>query len=113
MKVQWQGQTLRLRIDEDELAQLLDGHAVGNRSHLPDGGTLEQMLQLGPTTAWQRDGDRVQVTLPQEAVRAHREHLPCREGLTFSLPVTDAAALRLRFDVDVRDSARRRHGAPR
>ena len=35
MKVQLQGQSLRLRIGEDELARLLDGDVVANETRAP------------------------------------------------------------------------------
>lgn len=37
MKIQIEGQHLRFRIDEDELASLLAGRSVDNLSRLPSG----------------------------------------------------------------------------
>ncbi|WP_049621205.1 hypothetical protein [Frateuria defendens] len=110
MKVQLQGQALRLRIDEAELAQLLDGAAVGNRTHWPDGRVERQQLALGEAPGWQRDGEGWRVVLNDGEVRAFAARLPSREGLPMTLPVPDGEALELLFDVDVRDSVRHRRG---
>lgn len=108
MKVQLQGQTLRLRIDEAELAQLLDGATVGNRTQWPDGRTETQALALGDAAAWQRDGDGWRAVLHAGEVRAFAARLPSRDGLSLALPVPGAEPLQLLFDVDVRDSVRQR-----
>lgn len=108
MKVQLQAQTLRFRIDEDELAALLDGAEVLNRTTLPGGAVFVQRLVLAgqdPATLactpalWQ-------LRLPLAQVQAYATRLPCRDGLEFQLD-----PLRLSFEVDVRDSVRWRRGA--
>lgn len=108
MKVQLQGQTLRLRIDEAELAQLLEGASVGNRTHWPDGRVEEQRLVLGHAHGWQRGADGWQVMLSDTEVRAFAARLPSRDGLEIVLPVPGGEPLQLLFDVDVRDSVRHR-----
>jgi hypothetical protein len=110
MKVQLQGQTLRLRIDEAELAQLLGGAAVGNRTQWPDGRAEQQQLVLGGAHAWQRDGAGWQVVLNDGQVRDFASRLPSRDGLEVALPVPGGEPLQLTFDVDVRDSVRQRRG---
>ncbi|MBQ4855859.1 hypothetical protein IMW82_14390 [Rhodanobacter sp. B2A1Ga4] len=108
MKVQLQGQALRLRIDEAELAQLLAGAAVGNETRWPDGRVERQQLALAHGHGWQRDGDGWRVVLDESEVRALGARLPSREGLSLSLPTQDGEALQVLFDVDVRDSVRQR-----
>ncbi|GAA0699844.1 hypothetical protein FHW84_002647 [Dyella sp. SG562] len=110
MKVQLQGQTLRLRIDEAELAQLLGGAAVGNRTRWPDGRLESQQLILGDAHGWQRHADGWQVALNGADVRAFAARLPSRDGLELALPVPGGEPLQLLFDVDVRDSVRQRRG---
>lgn len=110
MKVQLQDQTLRLRIDEAELAQLFDGASVGNRTRWPDGTVEEQRLVLGPAHGWQRDADGWQMMLSDAQVRAFAARLPSRDGLEIVLPVPGGEPLQLLFDVDVRDSVRHRRG---
>lgn len=110
MKVQLQDQTLRLRIDEAELAQLLDGASVGNRTQWPDGKLEDQRLVLGDAHGWRREMDGWQVVLNGTEVRAFAARLPSRDGLQITLPVPGGAALQLLFDVDVRDSVRQRRG---
>ncbi|MFC4761956.1 hypothetical protein [Dyella koreensis] len=108
MKIQLQEQTLRLRIDEAELAQLLAGTSVSNQTHWPDGRVEHHQLTLGGRAGWQRDGDGWRVTLSDTEVRAFAARLPSRDGLSLTLPVPGAEPLQLLFDVDVRDSVRHR-----
>ena len=110
MKVQLQDQSLRLRIDEAELSRLLDGAPVGNRTRWPDGRIENQQLFLGDAPSWQREADGWRVTLDETQVRALAARLPSRDGLSMTLPVSGGGSLQLLFDVDVRDSARRRLG---
>jgi hypothetical protein len=107
MRVQLEGQSLRLRIDEAELAQLLVGGSVDNRTDLPDGHTAQQRVRLAPCVGWRCDDAAWHIDLPENDVRALSERLPSRDGLQFSLP-SPGGGLQVLFDVDVRDSARKR-----
>jgi hypothetical protein len=117
MKLQIHGQQVRLRIDEDELQQLRDGSMLSSSTHLPGGTIFRFLLELSADT----DASMIvtaaswRIALPTAAVDAYVGRLPCRDGLDFVLPVAaDAkAVLGLAFEVDVRDSVRRRGVAPR
>jgi len=102
MRVQQRQQSLRLRIDEAELARLLAGEAVENAMRWPDGRVEVQRVALTEAAGWLRTDDGWRVQLPQAEVRALAARLPSRDGLAFALDGLDVA-----FDVDVRDSARR------
>lgn len=102
MRVQQQGQALRLRIDEAELSRLLEGGTVENITRWPDGRVEAQRVALADAALWQRTDDGWRVELPHADVRALAARLPSRDGLAFALDGLDVA-----FDVDVRDSARR------
>jgi hypothetical protein len=115
MKLQLDNQKLRVRINEDELARLLAGSALETctqfgrafaiRFELTLASQMEAVL-FGEAEAWQ-------IALPNAAVRAHAARLPTRDGLRFVLPGwSDADALELLFDVDVRDSVRQRRHRP-
>lgn len=116
MKLQHQAQTLRFRVDEAELAALLACGEVANRLCIPGGPALSQTLVLadletaaigGTPTHWR-------VALPRAVVEAYCERLPCRDGLQFHAGQQGGdTALRMVFEVDVRDSARTRTGAAR
>lgn len=108
MRVQLEGQSLRLRIDEEELARLLSGSSVDNRTGLPDGHIEMQQLSLAPRIDWQREGTVLHISLPEGDVRALSERLPTRDGLRFSLSTPGGEVLHVMFDVDVRDSVRKR-----
>jgi len=110
MKLQIDDQHLRVRINEDELAQLLAGASVTSRTQFADAFALQCQLSLGalgvasltgPPAAWQ-------ILLPEDAVRDLASRLPARDGLRFELGgPSESDTLTLLFDVDVRDSARR------
>jgi uncharacterized protein YhdP len=108
MRVQLEGQTLRLRVDEAELAQLLAGGVAENRTRLPDGREELQQIRLASQLGWRRDDAHWHIDLPDADVRALSARLPSRDGLHFDLPVPAGGKLDLLFDVDVRDSARKR-----
>lgn len=116
MKIQLQGQALRLRVDEGELDDLLEGRTVGNLTRLPGIGGSEQAVLLhdgaeaglaGSHAAWS-------ARLPRAAVQAYARTLPARKGLEFALATGTRAddTLSLVFEVDVRDSVRKRGHAP-
>ncbi|RAO77728.1 DUF7009 family protein [Dyella jiangningensis] len=114
MKLQIEGQSLRVRIGEAELAQLLAGGAVQSQTRLASAFTMECALRLVEDDEARLSGraDAWLIELPGNAVREHAARLPTREGLTFVLPTGDGDdALELLFDVDVRDSVRQRRSS--
>ncbi|MEP6898998.1 MAG: hypothetical protein ABI870_10745 [Rhodanobacter sp.] len=111
MKLQIDGQKLRVRVDEEEFSQLLGGAAVEVRTHFADAFVIHFALR---TTAAQEPGfdgrsNEWRICLPATDLHAHAARLPTRDGLRYRLAGKDGAApLELLFDVDVRDSAKRR-----
>ena len=110
MKLQLQGQHIRLRIDEAELARLLAGDVVSNQTQLGSAHGFSQVLTLDaqamPMLAM-RDGDW-HITLPHAAVAGYIEQLPCRHALVFELAMDVGPAVDIGFEVDVRDSLQSR-----
>lgn len=109
MKVQLDGQSMRLRIGEDELARLLGGDAVDAATSLSPLVVLHWRLLLcdievpslivGP--------DMVRVRLPREDFAAFASARPRRDGLHFDWTDTCADPLQVTVEIDVRDSHRR------
>lgn len=112
MKVQLQGQALRLRIDEAELARLLCGGTLCDETCWPDGRVEQRQLMLAERYGWWRDKAGWCVALADAAVRDFAARLPSRDGLRLELPVPSGMVLQLLFDVDVRDSMRQRLSKP-
>lgn len=107
MKLQLQDNSLRLRVDEDELAVLLSGEAIAVRTAFGDAFALAGSVTVCDTTQASIEGSShaYRMRIPGADVRALALRLPSRDGLIFPL----AGGGELRFDVDVRDSVRRRH----
>ena len=111
MKLQIEAQKLRVRVDEEELARLLAGAPVESHTRFAAAFRMQVTLTLTPQADASLGGQPQAwlIGLPLAAVRAHAASLPSREGLYFTLASdADEPPLELLFDVDVRDSARRR-----
>lgn len=111
MKLQIEGQKLRVRIDEAELAHLLDGHALQSVTGFAGVFSIEVRIELdvGEIASLTGEASAWRIAIPAVALRRHAAQLPSRDGLHFTLSgQAQSAALELLFDVDVRDSARRR-----
>lgn len=111
MKLQIEGQHLRVRIGEEELAELLAGRAVEAVTQCADVFAIRYSLELTPVDAATLSGSPAtwRIAIPEAQVRDHAARLPTREGLRFVLPgAREEDSLQLLFDVDVRDSVRRR-----
>ncbi|MGE8278895.1 MAG: DUF7009 family protein [Stenotrophomonas sp.] len=109
MKIQIQSQRVRLRIDENELANLLAGEAVESRTRMGDLGELVYVLRLHAAAEASVVGtlSATEFHLPRQDIVALQARLPCRDGLSFDIPAP-LQDLQLQFDVDVRDSVRQR-----
>jgi len=110
MKLQIEGQNLRVRIGEDELATLLTGQPVVLRTRFSHTLSLLCTLRVvaGAAARFSGHPEAWSIDLPEASVREHAATLPTRDGLTFSLESGDGEPLTLLFDVDVRDSVRHR-----
>lgn len=113
MKVQLEGQTMRLRIVEDELARLLDGDAVDAATSLSPQVVLHWRLLLCNIEAPSliAGPDVLRVRLPRDDFAAFASARPRRDGLHFDWIDTGTDPLRVSVEIDVRDSHRR--GVPR
>ncbi|WP_430389927.1 hypothetical protein [Dyella sp. 20L07] len=113
MKLQLDGQHVRVRIDEEELVRLLGGDGVVALTRFGDAFTLRASLRLGEIATPDLIGtvDDWQLTMPVHDVREFAARLPTRDGMHYQIPVTGGDALDILFDVDVRDSVRRRRTA--
>lgn len=113
MKVQLQQQSVRVRVDEDELARLLAGQTLSNLTRLGTAPPWALLIVLGAQGAatLEYEGHAPRIVLPSALLTAYSERLPCRDGLSFHLE-QGHEPLKLQFDVDVRDSIRQR-GATR
>lgn len=110
MKLQIEKQSLRVRINEDELAVLLAERPVQSDTRFTRELSLSCTLRAVPGAAARFSGaaDAWSIDLPLDDVRAHAARLPTRDGLPFVLESGEGEPLQLMFDVDVRDSVRHR-----
>lgn len=105
MKLQVQQQSLRLRVTETELGDLLSGKAL--RLDVVFGGRPLFGLQVacGPETSFE-PGPDWRLRLSETALRIYGETLPSRDALVVELTGSGGEPLSLEFEVDVRDSVR-------
>jgi len=110
VKVQLQGQALRLRLDEAELASLLAGQDVGSQTRLLPGAAFGMQVRLTAEMEPALVGAHGQFSfhLPRSLLEPYVARLPCREGLHVQLPASGEDRLDVEFEVDVRDSVRSR-----
>ena len=111
MKAQLQPDALRLRVDEDELARLLAGDTLRLQTHLRGRSLFVLDLCVGATLDFSADGVW-RCVLPLPTLRAYADTLPRRDALGLYPDADDGASLRIDFEVDVRDSRKRRGRAP-
>ena len=114
MKLQIEGQSLRVRIGEDELARLMAGEAIASSTRFAEAFVLSCTLRLGAGDDARFSGppDAWLIEIPARKVREHAQRLPTREGLKFLLAGKgEGDTLELLFDVDVRDSVRQRRSS--
>lgn len=110
MKFQFNDQQLRVRTNESELEQLLNGEAITSQTRFAEAFEIRVDLQLVDASVAKVSGhaDHWCIDVPEAATRELAARLPTRQGLRFELATTGVEMLELLFDVDVRDSTRRR-----
>ena len=109
MKLQLEGQRLRVRVGEAEFAELLAGRALDAHTQLPHGPCWSLRLQpVADGTLSVGPGDPPRLLLPLRLLEEYRGRLPCRDGIEAVQQAGDLPPLQLVFEVDVRDSVRTR-----
>lgn len=105
MKLQVQQQSVRVRVGEAELQDLLSGKSL--RLDVTFGGTRLFGLHVvcGPETSLE-PGSVWRLRLSETALRVYAETLPRRDALNVGLAGSCGEPLRLEFEVDVRDSVK-------
>ena len=113
MKVQLQDGQWRLRLLEEEVAQLCAGEAVACQGRLPAGLQLGFSVRLAASAVAGvgHDGDVWRIDLPRVAVEDLKARLPDRDGIDFPLGDDADVPFRVLVQVDVHDSVKRRRRA--
>jgi hypothetical protein len=110
MRVQLENDTIRVRIDEDELAELLGDVALLGSTAFGTVFTMRYAIDATDSASWDLSGHAHEwrLEVPRAALADLQSRLPSKDGLTFRIPGHDTVATTVRFDVDVKDSLRRR-----
>lgn len=107
MKVQLADGKIRLRLDEAEFAQLLDGAPVRCRTPLPGAAWVIGADAVdGECFAVEGTPESLVVLLPRALLLDYRQRLPCRDSVVGEVELGAGQRLRIEFEVDVRDSVR-------
>jgi len=109
MKLQLQGQHLRLRIDESEFSALRAGAMLENTTALGPCAWRQTLSQTDALTpALDAVVNHCAIAIPKHLIDAYAARLPCRDGLSMRVQPAGGPALDLVLEVDVRDSIRTR-----
>ena len=111
MKLQVQGQAIRLRLSEDALAALLAQGECSDVTDLGDAGRWVRRLLLveGVGPAFEREGEAWCFRIPRADFEAFAAERPRRDGHEMLIRAADGSPpLALSVEVDVRDSRKRR-----
>lgn len=103
MKLQAQIQSLRLRVDEAELAELLAAAVLHLRLGPESDPLLVLRVELGDTLQFET-GPEWWLQLPREAIEDYLQTLPNKAACRFVLDPEAAEPVQIDFEVDVRDS---------
>ncbi|QWT18919.1 hypothetical protein KPL74_14330 [Bacillus sp. NP157] len=110
MRVQLENDTVRVRIDEDELAELLDNVALLGSTAFGRAFIMRYAIDATDAAGGSLEGNAHEwrLAVPRADLVALKARLPSKDGLVFDIPGHDAVATTVLFDVDVKDSLRRR-----
>jgi len=112
MRVQLENDTIRVRIDEDELSELLQDVALLGSTAFGTVFTMRYAVDATEAVVCGLSGNAHEwrMEVPRLALEDLQSRLPSKDGLVFDIPGYDTVATTVRFDVDVKDSLRRRRG---
>ncbi len=110
MKVRFSEQAVRCRVTRMELDRLLSGRSVALIVPLPHNHVFR--LSVRPAVVahgWQLESDPtgLWLTIPRHDLESLAQSLPSKEGLEQCFDVPAGGTLRVSFEVDVKDRARR------
>lgn len=110
MRVQLENDTIRVRVDEDELAELLDNVALLGSTAFGTVFTMRYAIDATSHGDGKLSGHAHEwrLEIPHAELAGLQSRLPSKDGLVFDIPGHDTVATTVRFDVDVKDSLRRR-----
>jgi hypothetical protein len=108
MKIRFDADSLRIRLDEAGFERLQRGETVSTALMVPGGVRWAVSLTPADAMCLRATGDEVALTVPSSEVEALASRLPSREGLAFDCPRPGLPPLRVNVEVDVRDSVRSR-----
>lgn len=110
MKLQLDGNNLRVRLSEDQLAVLLRDGRLASSFPCPNGESAGRVLILEADAAAPAcEGDLLdlRLRLPRETFLAFVSERPRRDGFSFT-----AKGVEFRVEIDLRDSRRRLAASP-
>ncbi|KJV37255.1 hypothetical protein [Luteibacter yeojuensis] len=110
MRVQLENDTIRVRIDEDELGELLDDVALLGSTAFGRAFTMRYAIDATGSGLCTLDGDAHEwrLEVPRARLLELKARLPSKDGLLFDIPGLDTVATTVLLDVDVKDSLKRR-----
>jgi hypothetical protein len=110
MRVQLENDTIRVRIDEDELAELLDNVALMGSTAFGRAFTMRYAIDAtnGPACVLDGNAHEWRLEVPLAHLAELKARLPAKDGLVYDIPGNDTVATTVVLDVDIKDSLKRR-----
>ena len=109
MNIKFSANHIRCRVSRADLDRLLSGRALALEVPLPRHHTFRINVWPGAMGGWQLESDPtgIWITIPKVQLQGLAESLPSKEGLEQCFDVPAGGTLRVSFEVDVKDRARR------
>jgi hypothetical protein len=110
MRVQLENDTIRVRIDEDELGELLDDVALLGSTAFGRAFIMRYSVDATEAATCELEGNAHEwrLLVPRTQLLELKARLPSKDGLVFDIAGHDTVATTVLFDVDVKDSIKRR-----
>ena len=111
MKLRIAGQSLRVRISEEELETLRGERLLEQRTTFPNGAVFRVSLEVAEVTRGREEDDRIGVTwwgeqvlirLSTDVAETLKKQGPARDnGITVEIPTKDGKPLRVSLQLDL------------
>ena len=99
MKIKFESQKTSLRLSKDEFSTLRNYSSIKEETILPDGKTLQFLVELDNDQYFHFNDDKFHFVLPNHLIHAYT---PRKEGLCFKFQCGDGTSHTVVFEIDIK-----------